>query len=595
MRTRANARLVPLFLALSIVGMMAAPAAAMAAPVNLGGASTFTVLGASTVTNTGATVITGDLGLWPGTSITGFPPGTVVGGTIHAADAVAFDARVGATSAYSQVAALAYTVDLTGQDLGGKTLTPGVYNFDTSAQLTGVLTLDALGDPDAVFIFKIGSTLTLASASSVNLVGGARFSRVYWQVGSSATLGTYSHFEGVILAQVSITVTTGATYRGQFLALNGAVTLDTNTGTNAEPSIQITKSANPLALDSAGPVTYTYTVTTTGTVDLTAVSVTDDKLATVTYVSGDANADGVLQPTETWVFSAAAILSVTTTNTATATGTGNGETVTDTAIANVVVTPLAVPVIHIEKGAAPTSLPLGPGSVTYTYTVTNLGTVALSAVSVVDDKLSPVVYVSGDTNSDTLLQPTETWVFTATTELQVTTTNTGTAHGTGNGQTVTDVADVTVVVTPLATPVIHIAKTASRLTLTGPGTVTYTFRVTNPGTVDLSNVTVTDDMIDTVTYVSGDANGDERLNPGEEWVYTASATLTETTTNTATATGVGAEQTVTDTATARVVVRSGPEVLPTTSTPWYNLLLAGAVLALVGCAGLFATTRRTHA
>jgi uncharacterized repeat protein (TIGR01451 family) len=556
MRIRIEARLAPLFLVLCVAGALAAPAAAMAAPVNLGGASTFTVLGASTVTNTGPTVITGDLGLYPGTSVVGFPPGVVVGGTIHATDAVANDAHDGATSAYNQIAALASTADLTGQDLGGLILTPGIYNFDSSAQMTGALTLDAQGDPDAVFIFKIGSTLTLASSASVNLVGGARFSRVYWQVGSSATLGTSSHFEGVILAQTSITLITGVTYRGQFLALNGAVTLDTNTGTNADSSIQVAKSANPLALDSgAGPVTYTYTVTTTGTVDLIAVSVTDDKLATVTYVSGDTNADGALQPTETWVFSAAAVLSVTTTNTATATGTGNGETVTDTAIANVVVTPLAVPVIHIAKSAAPTALVSGPGSVTYTYTVTNPGTVDLSAVSVTDDKLSPVTYVSGDTNSDDLLQSGETWIYTGSMVLQATMSNTATATGTGAGQTVNDSASATVIVTPLATPEIHIAKSAAPTSLPlGPGSVTYTYTVTNPGTVDMSAVSVTDNRLSPVTYVSGDTNSDDLLQPGETWIFTGSMELQATTTNTGTAHGTGNGQTVTDAAAATVIV-----------------------------------------
>jgi uncharacterized repeat protein (TIGR01451 family) len=127
------------------------------------------------------------------------------------------------------------------------------------------------------------------------------------------------------------------------------------------------------------------------------------------------------------------------------------------------------------------------------------------------------------------------------------------------------------------------------------GLVTYTYRVTNPGTVDLRAVTVTDDKIGTVTYVSGDVNEDGLLQPGETWIYTATSRLNATTTNTATATGNGGEATVTASAVARVVVRTGGEVLPTTSTPWYNLLLAGALLALMGAVGLFATTRRTHA
>src|SRR6185295_2961407 len=141
-------------------------------------------------TNTGPSVIGGDLGLSPGTAVTGFPPGSVVGGAIHAADAAALSAQNSLTTAYNSVASQACTQDLTGQDLGGKTLTPGVYCFSTSAALTGSVTLNAQGNAAAVFIFKMGSTLTTASGSSVVMTNGGFPSNVFWQVGSSATLGT---------------------------------------------------------------------------------------------------------------------------------------------------------------------------------------------------------------------------------------------------------------------------------------------------------------------------------------------------------------------------------------------------------------------
>ena len=141
-------------------------ALAQTAP-SLGTAQSFAVLGGSTVTNTGPTIITGDLGVSPGTAVTGFPPGIVTGGTIHAADAVALQAQSDTTTAYNDLAGQACTIDLTGQDLGGLTLVPGVYCFSSSAQLTGALTLDAEGDPNAVWVFQIGSTLTTASNSSV--------------------------------------------------------------------------------------------------------------------------------------------------------------------------------------------------------------------------------------------------------------------------------------------------------------------------------------------------------------------------------------------------------------------------------------------
>ncbi len=205
--------------ALSLVSTSSA--FAQTAP-SLGSAQSYAVLGASAVTNTGASTITGDLGVSPGSSVTGFPPG-VVAGTIHAADASALAAQTSTTTAYNALASQACTLDLTGQDLGGKTLVPGVYCFSSSAQLTGTLTLNAQGNAAAVFIFRTGSTLTTASGSLVTVINGGSPCNVFWQIGTSATT-----FAGNILAVTSITVTTGSSVTGRTLARNGAVTLDTN-------------------------------------------------------------------------------------------------------------------------------------------------------------------------------------------------------------------------------------------------------------------------------------------------------------------------------------------------------------------------------
>jgi Ice-binding-like len=211
-----------LLLACSLVGP------ALVRPQSLGTAATFGVLGATTVTNTGLTAINGDIGVSPGTAIAGFPPG-IFTGTRNSANAKAATAQADALKAYNAAIALPVTRDLTGLDLGGMTLGPGVYKFSSSAQLTGTLTLDAGGNANARFVFQIGSTLTTASVSMVTLINHAKACRVFFAIGSSATLGTGTKFRGVIVAKVSITVTTSVVSVGTMVALGGAVTLDTDT------------------------------------------------------------------------------------------------------------------------------------------------------------------------------------------------------------------------------------------------------------------------------------------------------------------------------------------------------------------------------
>lgn len=205
---------------------------------SLGTAQSFSVLAGSTVTNTGPTTLGGDLGVWPGSAVTGFPPGVVLPpGSIHAADAVSQQAQSDLTSAYLAAAGTNCTSDKTGTDLGGLTLAPGVYCFSSTAALTGSLTLDAGGNPDAVFLFKIGSGLTTASGSSVRVTNGGSSCNVFWQVGSSAVLGTGSTFAGNILALTSISVATGGNLAGRLLARSGAVTLDSNQVSQCVPAM----------------------------------------------------------------------------------------------------------------------------------------------------------------------------------------------------------------------------------------------------------------------------------------------------------------------------------------------------------------------
>ncbi len=248
------------------IGATSGPTANAAGPttVGLGTATSFGVLAGSGITNTGATVVNGDIGSFPTTTITGFPPGTVTAGnTNHGGDAVTQGAKTDLVTAYNDAAGKtpATTVPT---ELGGTTRTGGVY---TSAAgtfgITGALTLDGGGDPTSVWVFQMASTLTTATGSSVVLIGGAQSCNVFWQVGSSATLGGSTTFRGNILALTSITLVTSATVDGRLLARNGAVTLDTNTITKstcaAAPTVAPTVSptagatATPTSVPTAAP------------------------------------------------------------------------------------------------------------------------------------------------------------------------------------------------------------------------------------------------------------------------------------------------------------------------------------------------------
>jgi len=212
---------------LTCLALAAIPIAAKASTVGLGTAQSFVVLSGAGVTNTGPSVLNGDLGVSPGTSLSGFGLPAVVNGATHANDAVAAQAQSDLGTAYGVAAGQPIPPgnELTGEDLGGLTLGPGAYGYSSSAQLTGQLTLDAHGDPNAQFVFAIGTTLTTATASSVILTNGASPCNVYWKVGSSATLGTSTAFEGNLLALTSVSLNDSVTVIGRVLARNGEVTL----------------------------------------------------------------------------------------------------------------------------------------------------------------------------------------------------------------------------------------------------------------------------------------------------------------------------------------------------------------------------------
>jgi hypothetical protein len=260
--------------ALAVLAMLfafvAVPAAAQASPVDLATARPFVVLGGQEVTNTGPSVLNGDLGVAPGTSLTGFGSPAVVNGATHDNDAVAAQAQSDLTTAYDVAAGQTPTTNLTGQNLGGLTLAAGAYKYSSSAFLTGTLTLDAANDPNAQFVIEIGSALTTASASKVQLIRGASPCNVYWQVGSSATLGTTTSFQGNLMALTSISLNDGASVIGRLLARNGTVSLINNVldgsrcGTSASSSPGTTPGGTPTSGGAPGTGTGQPGSPTTG-------------------------------------------------------------------------------------------------------------------------------------------------------------------------------------------------------------------------------------------------------------------------------------------------------------------------------------------
>ena len=223
--TYTTALVIPAGVSLQVIWAVT-PVSIAQTTIPLGTAANFAVLAGATVTSTGLTVITGDLGLSPGTAVTGIPPG-IVNGALHTGDATAAIAKTDLATAINTANALTLPILIAG-DLGGRTLVPGLYKSTSSLAVTGALTLDAQGDPNAVWVFQIASTLTTLTGSQIILTGGAQASNIFWVVGSSATLGTTSVFKGTIMAYASITITTGATVDGRALAEVGAVTLDSN-------------------------------------------------------------------------------------------------------------------------------------------------------------------------------------------------------------------------------------------------------------------------------------------------------------------------------------------------------------------------------
>ena len=366
-----------------IVVTVQAPLSAFAAdtaPVGLGVAGTYSVLGGDAVSNTGSSILDGDLGVSPGSAITGFPPGVVQpGGATHAADAEAAAAQAASLTAYNDAEDRDADATFSDPELGGRDpLVAGVYKENVAAQLTGNLTLDGQGDSSSVWIFQIGSTLTTASHSNISLTNGALACNVYWQVGSSATIGSDTHFVGTVLAKASITANTNAFIDGRLLAQTaGAVSLDTNvfetSACGAEPAPTVTVTG-PTTTVTGPTVTETGpTVTETATGPTTTATAT----STVTETVGS----GTPTATET----------VTTGPTTTVTGpttteTAAGPTTTVTGPTTTIVGPTTGPTTTITGPASATTTvtETGPASATTTVTETGPAT-ATETVTVIQE------------------------------------------------------------------------------------------------------------------------------------------------------------------------------------------------------------------
>ena len=488
MKTVSGARFVPLLLAVALVLVVVAPAmgVTLAQPtVPLGTTSTFAILAGTTITNTGSTIINGsaggNIGVSTGSSITGFPPGTF-SGTQHSNDAVAIQAQTDLVTAYNDAAGRT-PVTRIATELGGTTLVPGVYDSASGTfQITGELILDGQDQADPVFVFLTDSTLITASDSNIRLINGARYCRTFWKVGSSATLGTTSHFVGHIFALTSITVNTGATVQGQLLARNGAVTLDANTITNG----------------------------------ICAVTPAPATLHVIKLVIND---DGRT--------SVAADFTV------------------------------HVKASSIDVAGSPAA---GAGSPGTAYTL-DAGTYAVSE----DASATYAVSYSGDGDSsgNITLAPGDNKTVTITNNDTAPAAAPATLHViklviNDDGRT-SVAADFTVHVKVFGTDVAGSPASGAG----SPGTA-YTLAA--------GSYVVSEDSHSgyTVSYSGGG------VDPSGGITLAAGADVTVTITNNDTRTTV-------------------PGVLPNTATPWYNLLLVGAILVLVGAVGYWSATRKTHA
>lgn len=573
---------------ISLLFGLAAPHTAFAVPAaapDLGTAASFSVFGGSAMTadSSGATV-SGDLGVNPGLSVSG--PWTVGGRQYFGTGGLSGTAKTDATAAWTSMGSSGGTAwdPAVPADM---TPVPGLYTRSGDATISTTLTLN--GTASDVWIFQINSTLTFTNAATVVLGPGVNACNVFWRVASDATINGSpgKTFAGTLIANGNVSMVTGPTITGRMMALTGTL--------SASGITTISGCATP-ASGGGNPQEGSITV---------VKNVINDNGGTKTvadfplFVNGKPVISGV---TNTFQAPGPAY-TITETSDANYTQTFSGACDSNGRLNLIpgdlkicVITnndkgapalPPVPPLIDVVKTASPLSLPNGPGPVTYTYTLKNIGTVPVTNVTMVGDSCSPIILASGDADNDTKLDLNETWVYRCSKTLPATHTNIVTATGWANGISATDIASATVVVGAAAVPpLIHVTKVPSTFTLPAVGgTVIYTEKISNPGTVALNNVILSDDKCAPVLYGSGDTNNNKKLDTSETWIYTCQSTLAQSTTNTAIATGWANGISATDFAITTVLVASPG--LPNTGFPLeagaisLDTILLGLILVIV--------------
>ncbi|CAN5804344.1 hypothetical protein BH23ACT12_BH23ACT12_17140 [soil metagenome] len=597
-----------------VCAMFAGTAGASHIPtVDLGTAESFAVLAGAGVTNTGPTVVQGDLGSSPNTSVSGFPPGEVVNGTIN--PSYTAGAKFDLTTAYNDAAGRTPVTTIP-TELGGQVLTHGIYDSAAGTfGITGTLTLDAEGDPNAVWIFKAASTLITGSGSNVDLINGASPCNIFWVVGSSATLGTNSTLRGTILALTSITMTTGATLEGRALARNGAVTLDTNTIINGcagaapgNPTVTTQVSAAQVAV--GGSVTDTATVSglaaspDRGSLVFSAYGPNDPTCAgQPAYTSNEipvtAAGNGVytsapaFTPTAPGTYLFVVDYNGDSNNDAFATTCGDpNETVTVAAV------PSVAPSVAVTKTASPTTLPEPGGSFTFTVGLTNTSAGPITISTITDNVYGNLAAAPNSTCNaliGTALAPgaTATCTFTGTFNGNAGDTEndtvTATVAGSG-GQTASGSAEATVSLTD-ALPSISVSKSASPASRPEPGgNFTFTVIVTNNSFEPVRITSITDSIYGNLATLAGSNCGDGidmslAAAPGPNNSFTCSFTVVAIGINGAqetdrvTATGRDDEGNTTSGFDEATITITAPSIPPAFTSPLLPRIQVPTVLA----------------